>query len=100
LTFDHVAEKAIDGNSGRSRKVARGRQEIRDDRLHPKPTNSPFRPIPAHRRALKLPDDRPGSFTFRIYEAAVRGLRRPAMSGPCTLEVDAGRLCRHMLQAS
>jgi len=40
------------------------------------------RPIPAHRRAPKLSDDRPGSFTFRIYEAAVRGLRRSAMSRP------------------
>ena len=40
------------------------------------------RPIPAHRRAPKLSDDRPGSFTFRIYEAAIRGLRRPAMSRP------------------
>ena len=36
--------------------------------------------IPAHRHAPKLPDDRPGSFTFRIYEAAVRGLRRSAGS--------------------
>lgn len=40
------------------------------------------RPIPAHRRAPKLSDDRPGSFTFRIYEAAVRGLRRSAISRP------------------
>jgi len=40
------------------------------------------RPIPAHRRAPKLSDDRPGSFTFRIYEAAVRGLRRSAITGP------------------
>ena len=39
-----------------------------------------YRPIPAHRRAPKLPDDRPRSFTVRIYEAAVRGLRRSAIS--------------------
>ena len=31
-----------------------------------------------YRRAPKLPHDRPGSVTFRICEAAVRGLRRPA----------------------
>jgi hypothetical protein len=37
------------------------------------------RPIPAHRRAPKLPDDRPRSFTVRIYEAAARGLRRSAV---------------------
>lgn len=40
------------------------------------------RPIPAHRRAPKLSDDRCGTFTFRIYEAAVRGLRRSAKTGP------------------
>jgi len=40
------------------------------------------RPIPAHRRAPKLPDDRPGSFAFHICEAAVRGLRRSAVSCP------------------
>jgi predicted RNase H-like HicB family nuclease len=39
------------------------------------------RPIPAHRRAPKLSDDRPAFLTSRIYEAAVRGLRRSAMSG-------------------
>ena len=39
------------------------------------------RPIPAHRRAPKLPDDRPRSLTVRIYEAVARGLRRSAMSG-------------------
>ena len=39
------------------------------------------RPIPAHRRAPKLSDDRPGCFTFRVYEAVVRGLRRSATSG-------------------
>ena len=38
------------------------------------------RPIPARRRAPKLSDDRPGSFTFRIHEAAVRGQRRSAIS--------------------
>jgi hypothetical protein len=38
------------------------------------------RPIPAHRHAPKLSDARPGSFTFRIYEAAVRGRRRSAIS--------------------
>jgi hypothetical protein len=36
-----------------------------------------------HRRAPKLPDDRPGSFKFRICEATVRGLRRSARSGRC-----------------
>jgi len=41
-----------------------------------------YRPIPAHRRAPKLPDDRSRSFAFRIYEAAVRGLRRSAKKEP------------------
>jgi hypothetical protein len=36
------------------------------------------RPVPAHRRAPKLPDDRLGSFAFHVCEAAVRGLRRSA----------------------
>lgn len=40
-----------------------------------------YRPLPAHRLAPKLPDDRPGSCMFRIYEAAVRGLPWPATSG-------------------
>jgi hypothetical protein len=31
-----------------------------------------YRPIPARRCALELSDVRPGSFTFRIHEAAVR----------------------------
>ena len=43
------------------------------------------RPIPAHRRAPKLPDDRSRSFAFRIYEAAVRGLRRSRASGSLRL---------------
>jgi hypothetical protein len=38
------------------------------------------RPIAVRRRAPKLPDDRPGYFTFRIDEAAVRGLQRSATS--------------------
>ena len=52
------------------------------ERLLPAKVIGSSRPIPAHRRAPKLSDDRPGSFTFRIYEAAVRGLRRSAMSRP------------------
>ena len=36
------------------------------------------RPTPADRRAPNLSDDRPGSFMFRIYEAAVRGHRQSA----------------------
>ena len=39
------------------------------------------RPIPAHRRAPKLSEDRPGSFTFRIYEAIHS--RDPASSSDC-----------------
>jgi hypothetical protein len=62
LTFDHVAEKASDGNSGRSQKAAPSRQKIRDERLHPQPANSPFRPKPASRVAPKLPDGEPSLF--------------------------------------
>ena len=43
------------------------------------------RPIPAHRRAPKLSDDRCGCFTLRIYEAAVRSLRWSARSGRCRM---------------
>lgn len=35
------------------------------------------RPIPARQPAPKLPDGGPGVFAFRVYEAVVRGLRRP-----------------------
>jgi len=41
------------------------------------------RHIPAHRRAPKLPEDRTGSFTFRICGTIVRGLRQSATSRPC-----------------
>ena len=47
LTFDHAAEKSNDDDSGRSPKVAPGGQEIQGEPLHPKPANSPFRPIAA-----------------------------------------------------
>jgi len=45
LTFDHAAEKASDGDSGRSRVVTIGRQRIRAERLHPKATNWRWRPM-------------------------------------------------------
>ena len=51
-------------------------------RLLPLAANGRCRPIPADRRAPKLSDDRPGSFTFRIYEAAVRGHRQSATTCP------------------
>ena len=48
-------------------------------RLLPSRANWRYRPIPARRRASKLPDDPLGSSTFRICEAAVRGLQRSAI---------------------
>jgi len=82
LTFANAAEKVRDGESGDSQVAITDLGKVPAERLHPQAAYSRCRPIPAHRRAPKLSDDRPGSFTFRIYEAAVRGLRRSAMSRP------------------
>ena len=44
LTFDHAAEKASGGDSGRSRVASINRQEILAERLHPKAAYSSLRP--------------------------------------------------------
>jgi len=81
LTFADAAEKVRAGESGHSKTAITDLGKVPAERLHPKAGYSHCRPIPAHRRAPKLSDDRPGSFTFRIYEAAVGGLWRSARSG-------------------
>jgi len=80
LTFADAAEKGGNGDSGHSQVAIIDLGMVLAERLHPKAAYSRCRPIPAHRRAPMLPDDRPGCFTFRIREAAVRDLRRSATS--------------------
>ena len=67
LTFDGLKPRRVSDAATRPRQ-----------RLLPLAANGRCRPIPAHPPAPKLPDDQPGSLTFRIYEAAVRDLRRSA----------------------
>ena len=43
-----------------------------------------FRPKPARRVAQKQSDGGPSLFLFRFYEAAVRDLTHPAISGHCS----------------
>ena len=57
LTFDHAAEKASDGNSGRSRMATIDRHRIRAERL-PKATNWRCRPSAAVRPSKCQPQSR------------------------------------------
>ena len=79
--FRGTADKASDrgGGLGRRATASANHRSGPIERLFLLGPTGRCRPIPAHRRAPKLPDDRPRSFTVRIYEAAARGLRRSAV---------------------